>query len=135
MRLKNRLGDIQPDYANLLHGRLHQVVLLIPLLWHTDAVWGRPPHQTCHSRLVDQCVVERRREREAGSWHADYLPRANVAGTAEAVAAAREELTHQRRVESRRVVAPLLPDLEEIPEETENRKPQMSDAGSGDDQT
>jgi CPA2 family monovalent cation:H+ antiporter-2 len=37
-----------------------------------------------------------------------------LAGTAAAVAAAREELTHQRRVESRRHEAPLLPDLEEV---------------------
>jgi hypothetical protein len=53
VRLKNRLGDIQPDYANLLHGRLHQVVLLIPLLWHTDAAWGRPPHQKSGCKAED----------------------------------------------------------------------------------
>ncbi len=36
-----------------------------------------------------------------------------LAGTVGAVAAAREVLTNQRRVESRRVAAPMLPDLEE----------------------
>jgi hypothetical protein len=40
VRLENLLRDIQSDRANLRHGRLPQVVLSTPPLWHTDAVEG-----------------------------------------------------------------------------------------------
>ncbi len=43
MRLKDVLGEIQTDSANLFHGRLLRV-LFNTSLWHIDAVGGRPPH-------------------------------------------------------------------------------------------
>jgi transposase len=45
MSLENPLGDIQPDCANLFHGRSPFKWFLTTTLWHIDAVGGRPPHQ------------------------------------------------------------------------------------------
>ena len=39
MKLKDVLGEIQPDSANLVHGRLLEWVATPPL-WHADAVGG-----------------------------------------------------------------------------------------------
>jgi hypothetical protein len=44
MSLENPLGDIQPDCANLFHGRSPFMWFLTITLWHIDAVGGRPPH-------------------------------------------------------------------------------------------
>src|SRR5580692_3804723 len=38
--LKNRLGDIQTNCANLLHGRLLSVAFRTTTLWHFDAGTG-----------------------------------------------------------------------------------------------
>src|SRR5215471_2783436 len=42
--LKNVLRQIQPNHANLVHGRLPCLVESISPVWHIDAVGGRPPH-------------------------------------------------------------------------------------------
>src|SRR3712207_3445974 len=44
MKLKDVLGEIESDRANLVHGRLLEWALT-PSLWHAEAVGGRPHHQ------------------------------------------------------------------------------------------
>src|SRR5215218_6421670 len=44
MELKDVLGEIEADGANLVHGRLLEWALTPPL-WHAEAVGGRPHHQ------------------------------------------------------------------------------------------
>src|SRR3954465_11968779 len=44
MELKDVLGEIESDGANLVHGRLLKWALTPPL-WHAEAVGGRPHHQ------------------------------------------------------------------------------------------
>src|SRR3954466_14607415 len=44
MELKDVLGEIEADSANLVHGRLLEWALTPPL-WHAEAVGGRPHHQ------------------------------------------------------------------------------------------
>src|SRR3954471_3556538 len=44
MQLKDVLGEIESDGANLVHGRLLEWALTPPL-WHAGAVGGRPSHQ------------------------------------------------------------------------------------------
>src|SRR3954451_13172182 len=44
MELKDVLGEIESDGANLVHGRLLEWALTPPL-WHAEAVGGRPHHQ------------------------------------------------------------------------------------------
>src|SRR6185295_14629012 len=47
--LKNVLRQIQPNHANLVHGRLPYLVESTTPVWHIDAVGGRPPH-LCEER-------------------------------------------------------------------------------------
>src|SRR3954451_9358682 len=44
MKLKDVLGEIEADGANLVHERLLEWALTPPL-WHAEAVGGRPHHQ------------------------------------------------------------------------------------------
>src|SRR3954467_9577983 len=48
MELKDVLGEIEADSANLVHGRLLEWALTPPL-WHAEAVGGRPHHQVGYS--------------------------------------------------------------------------------------
>jgi hypothetical protein len=41
--VKDMLRNIQTNRANLIHGRLPQVII-DDSPWHKDAVGGRPPH-------------------------------------------------------------------------------------------
>ena len=43
MNLKNLLGKVQTDYANLVHGWLPSSVSLATPFWHIDAVEGSHP--------------------------------------------------------------------------------------------
>jgi hypothetical protein len=46
VRVEPVLGDVEPDYANLLHGRLLFMVCFdTATLAQRDAVRGRPPHR------------------------------------------------------------------------------------------
>src|SRR4051794_18082996 len=44
VELKDVLGEIEADGADLVHGRLLEWALTPPL-WHAEAVGGRPHHQ------------------------------------------------------------------------------------------
>src|SRR4051812_37132409 len=57
MELKDVLGEIESDGANLVHGRLLEWALTPPL-WHAEAVGGRPHHQassTASCRKAHRC--------------------------------------------------------------------------------
>src|SRR3954467_10408254 len=49
MELKDVLGEIESDGANLVHERLLEWALTPPL-WHADAAGGRPHHQAHPTR-------------------------------------------------------------------------------------
>src|SRR3954447_18850293 len=49
MELKDVLGEIESDGANLVHERLLEWALTPPL-WHAEAVGGRPHHQALQAR-------------------------------------------------------------------------------------
>src|ERR1700674_3068495 len=44
VHLEDGLGGVQADHGNAHRGRLLFYRFSRPVLWHTDAVWGRPPH-------------------------------------------------------------------------------------------
>jgi hypothetical protein len=45
VRLEDRLRQIEPDDANLVHGRHPRCGSFDTAPWHVDAVGGRPPHR------------------------------------------------------------------------------------------
>src|SRR3954463_1592279 len=56
MELKDVLGEIEADGANLVHGRLLEWALTPPL-WHAEAVGGRPHHQALQARGTDLDLI------------------------------------------------------------------------------
>src|SRR3954466_15305362 len=66
MELKDVLGEIEADSANLVHGRLLEWALTPPL-WHAEAVGGCPHH---HARLVHtRSRAARQRPMQGGALH------------------------------------------------------------------
>src|SRR3954466_6070793 len=66
MELKDVLGEIEADSANLVHGRLLEWALTPPL-WHAEAVGGCPHH---HARLVHtRRGAARQRPMQGGALH------------------------------------------------------------------
>src|SRR4051812_2397929 len=66
MELKDVLGEIEADRANLVHGRLLEWALTPPL-WHAEAVGGRSHH---HARLVHtRSRAARQRPMQGGALH------------------------------------------------------------------
>src|SRR3954466_10170384 len=63
MELKDVLGEIEADSANLVHGRLLEWALTPPL-WHAEAVGGRPHH---HAPIANPTSARAHdRDRDAG---------------------------------------------------------------------
>src|SRR3954468_24245830 len=58
-QLKDVLGEIQSDGADLVRGRLLEWALPPPL-WHADAVGGRPHHQGPLGNSIQYRMVVRR---------------------------------------------------------------------------
>src|SRR5256885_1114372 len=56
MELKDVLGEIEADGANLVHERLLEWALTPPL-WHAEAVGGRPHHQPLQARGTDLALI------------------------------------------------------------------------------
>src|SRR5215217_5331883 len=56
MELKDVLGEIESDGANLVHGRLLEWALTPPL-WHADAAGGRPHHQALQARSPELDLI------------------------------------------------------------------------------
>src|SRR3954471_12598837 len=68
MELKDVLGEIESDGANLVHGRLLEWALTPPL-WHAEAVGGRPHHQGFGTRCLRFARdVAAARARLASGW-------------------------------------------------------------------
>src|SRR3954471_17924576 len=68
MELKDVLGEIESDGANLVHGRLLEWALTPPL-WHAEAVGGRPHHQGFGTRCLRFASgVAAARARLASGW-------------------------------------------------------------------
>src|SRR3954471_16685974 len=56
MELKDVLGEIESDGANLVHERLLEWALTPPL-WHADAAGGRPHHQALQARVPELDLI------------------------------------------------------------------------------
>src|SRR3954465_13323523 len=68
MELKDVLGEIESDGANLVHERLLEWALAPPL-WHAEAVGGRPHHQGFGTRCLRFARgVAAARARLASGW-------------------------------------------------------------------